>query len=65
MRAVNSSCQFPSGIMCSKSWHVRTVTSHFVEIAEVLNIETWQKGRLPVLESIVSEVKCDKTSRKR
>ena len=46
--------------MCRKSLHVRTVISHFLEIGEVLNIETWHKGRLLLLESIVSEVKCDK-----
>ena len=45
-----------SGIMCRKSLHVRTVISHFLEIGEVLNIETWHKGRLLLLGSIVSEV---------
>ena len=50
--------------MCRKSLHVRTVISHFVEIGEVLNIETWHKGRLLLLESIVSEVKCDKPAEK-
>ena len=40
-----------SGIMCRKSLHVRPVISHFVEIGEVLNIETWHKGRLLLLES--------------
>ena len=53
-----------SGIMRRKSLHVRTVISHFVEIGEVLNIETWHKGRLLLLESIVSEVKCDKLTEK-
>ena len=42
--------------MCLKSLHVRTVISHFLEIGEVLNIETWHEGRLLLLESIVSEV---------
>ena len=37
--------------MCRKSLHVRTVISHFLEIGEVLNIETWHKGRLLLLES--------------
>ena len=50
--------------MCRKSLHVLTVTSHFVEIGEVLNIETWQKGRLLLLESVVSEIKCDKLAEK-
>ena len=45
-----------SGIMCRKSLHVGTVISHFLEIGEVLNIETWHKGGLLVLESTVSEV---------
>ena len=45
-----------SGIMRRKSLHVRTVISHFVEIGEVLNFETWHKGGLLLLESIVSEV---------
>ena len=49
-----------SGIMCRKSLNVLTVISHFVEIGEVLNIETWHKGRLLLSKSIVSEVKCDK-----
>ena len=53
-----------SGIMCRKRFHVRTVIWHFVEIGEVLNIETWHKGRLLLLESIVSEVKCDKLAEK-
>ena len=53
-----------SGIMCRKSLHVLTVTSHFVDIGEVLNIETWHKGRLLLLESIVSEGKCDKLAEK-
>ena len=48
--------------MCRKSLHVRTVISHFLEIGEVLNIETWHKGRLLLLESIVSE--CDKLAEK-
>ena len=47
-----------------KSLHVRTVISHFVEIGEVLNIETWHKGRLLLLDSIASEVKCDKLAKK-
>ena len=50
--------------MCRKSLHVRTVILHFVEIGEVLNIKTWHKGRLLLLESIVSEVKCDKLQKK-
>ena len=50
--------------MCRKSVHVRTVILHFVEIGEVLNIKTWHKGRLLLLESIVSEVKCDKLQKK-
>ena len=37
--------------MCRKSLHVGPVISHFVEIGEVLNIETWHKGRLLLLES--------------
>ena len=45
-----------SGIMCRKSLHVRTVISHFLEIGEVLNIETWHKDGLLLLENIVSEV---------
>ena len=53
-----------SGIMRRKSLHVRTVISHFVEIGEVLNIETWHKGRLLLLETIVSEGKCDKLAEK-
>ena len=53
-----------SGITPRKSLHVRTVISHFVEIGEVLNIETWHKGRLLLLESIVCEVKCDKLAEK-
>ena len=51
--------------MCRKSLDVRIVISHFVEIGEVLNIETWHKGRLLLLESIVSEVKCDKLAEKK
>ena len=39
--------------------HSNRALSHFVEIGEVLNIETWHKGRLLLLESIVSEVKCE------
>ena len=50
--------------MCRKSLHVRTVILHFVEIGEVLNIKTWHKGRLLLLENIVSEVKCDKLQKK-
>ena len=50
--------------MSVNSLHVRTIISHFVEIGEVLNIETWHKGRLLLLESIVSEVKCDKLAEK-
>ena len=50
--------------MCRKSLHVRTVILHFVEIGEVLNIKTWHKGRLLLLESIVSEVKCNKLQKK-
>ena len=50
--------------MCRKSLHVRTVILHFVEIGEVLNIKTRHKGRLLLLESIVSEVKCDKLQKK-
>ena len=53
-----------SGIMCRKSLYVRTVISHFVEIGVVLNIETWHKGRLLLLENIVSEVKCDNLAEK-
>ena len=53
-----------SGIMCRKSLHVRTVILHFIEIGEVLNIETWHKGSLLLLQSIVSEVKCDKLAEK-
>ena len=55
MRAVNSFGQIP----CS---HSNRALSHFVEIGEVLNIETWHKGRLLLLESIVSEVKCERAS---
>ena len=43
--------------MFRKSLHVRTVISHFVEIGEVLKIETWHNGRLLLLEAIVSDVK--------
>ena len=50
--------------MCRKSLHVRTVILRFVEIGEVLNIKTWHKGRLLLLENIVSEVKCDKLQKK-
>ena len=50
--------------MCRKSLHVQTVILHFVEIGEVLNIKTWHKGRLLLLENIVSEVKCDKLQKK-
>ena len=50
--------------MCHKSLHVRTVILHFVEIGEVLNIKTWHKGRLLLLESIFSEVKYDKLQKK-
>ena len=50
--------------MCRKTLHVRTVISHFVEIGEVTNIETWHKGWLLLLESIVSEVKCDELADK-
>ena len=39
--------------MCRKSLHVRTVISHFLEIGEVLNIETWRKDGLLLLENIV------------
>ena len=42
--------------MCRKSLHVRTVILHFVEIGEVLNIKTWHKGRLLLLENIVSKL---------
>ena len=50
--------------MCCKSLHVWRVILHFIEIGEVLNIKTWHKGRLLLLESIVSEVKCDKLQKK-
>ena len=46
----------PQKFACS---HSNRALSHFVEIGEVLNIETWHKGRLLLLESIVSEVKCE------
>ena len=50
MKAVNSFGQISSGgIMCRKSLLVRTVISHFVEIDEVLKIETCS---LLLLESI-------------
>ena len=50
--------------MCRNRLDVRIVISHFVEIGEVLNIATWHKGKLLLLESIASEVKCDKLAGK-
>ena len=55
MRAVNSFGQiFSGGIMCRKSLLVRTVTSHFVEIGEVLKIETCSLLLLESIEGVTS-----------
>lgn len=65
MRAVNNFGLFPrSGIMRRKSLYVRSIISHFVESGEELKIETWHMGRLLLLKSIVSEVKCEKPAEK-
>ena len=55
MRAVNSFGQIFSGeIMCRKSLLVRTVISHFVEIGEVLKIETCSLLLLESIEGVTS-----------
>ena len=55
MRAVSSFGQiFSGGIMCRKSLLVRTVISHFVEIGEVLKIETCSLLLLESIEGVTS-----------
>ena len=54
MRAVNSFGQISSGRRGRKSLLVRTVISHFVEIGEVLKIETCSLLILDSVEGVTS-----------
>ena len=66
MRSVNSFGLFPrSGIMPRKSLYVRSVISHFVEMGDLIIIQTWHMGRLLLLKRIVSEVQYEKPTSKK
>ena len=54
MRAVNSFGQISSGRRGRKSLLVRTIISHFVEIGEVLKIETCSLLILDSVEGVTS-----------